>query len=328
MSDPKYSAGRAPHVMMFAGPNGSGKTSLIDDIKQTGLSTLRGHYPVPERFINPDQVAKDLLGSFLNQDARDAAAQAAAVAARAEAIGNKMSFAFETVMSHPSRISEMLLLKEQGYRLFLVFITTDDPEKNVDRVKFRYETGTTTGHFVAPDKVRERYERTLSLLPRAVEVADNAYIYDNSGDFKRAKLQATVERNGPLLVAPAAKAWVAKRLVRPLQLRERELGQIAAAVEKKGLLLGETDELRGSYSGPVLLKTSNFICQIDSASGKGVVHDRLLLETEDLGNAVAPVIKGRNEHLTVQYSMANAPKLLRLGQVVVRLPSKAKKPRL
>jgi len=148
MSDPKHSAFQAPHVMMFAGPNGSGKTSLIDDIKQTGLSTLRGHYPVPERFINPDQVAKDLRGSFLNQDARDAAAQAAAVAARAEAIGNKMSFAFETVMSHPSRINEMLLLKEQGYQLFLVFITTDNPEKNVDRVKFRYETGTTTGHFV------------------------------------------------------------------------------------------------------------------------------------------------------------------------------------
>ena len=313
--------------MMFAGPNGSGKTSLIDDIKQTGLSTLRGHYPVPERFINPDQVAKDLRGSFLNQDARDAAAQAAAVAARAEAIGSRMSFAFETVMSHPSRINEMLLLKEQGYRLFLVFITTDDSEKNVDRVKFRYETGTTTGHFVAPDKVRERYERTLSLLPRAAEVADNTYIYDNSGDFKRTTLQATIERDGPLLVAPDAKAWVAKRLVRPLQLRERELEQIAAAVEKKGLLLGATDELRGSYSGPVLLKTTHFICQIDSSSGKGVVHDRLLLGTEYLGNTVAPAIKSKNELVTIQYSRASAPKLLRLGEVV-RLPSKAKKPRL
>ncbi|KQN65206.1 hypothetical protein ASF04_20050 [Duganella sp. Leaf61] len=327
MSDPKSSADQTPHVMMFAGPNGSGKTSLIDDIRQTGLSTLRGHYLVPERFINPDQVAKDLRGSFRDQDERDAAAQAAAVAARAEAIGSRMSFAFETVMSHPSRINEMLLLKEQGYRLFLVFITTDDPEKNVDRVRFRYETGTTTGHFVVPEKVRERYERTLSLLPRAVEVADSAYIYDNSGDFKRAKLQATVERNGPLLVAPDAKAWVTKRLVRPLQLRERELEQIAAAVEKKGLLLGATDELRGSYSGPVILKTNNFICQLDSSSGLGVVHDNLLLGMEFLGKSAATAITGRNEQVTIQYSMANAPRLVHLGDVV-RLPRKAKKPRL
>jgi len=326
MSDPKSSAGQAPHVMMFAGPNGSGKTSLIDDIKQTGLSTLRGHYPVPERFINPDQVTKDLRGSFLNQDARDAAAQAAAVAARAEAIGNRMSFAFETVMSHPSRINEMLLLKEQGYRLFLVFITTDDPEKNVDRVKFRYETGTTTGHFVAPDKVRERYERTLGLLPRAVEVADNAYIYDNSGNFKRAKLQATVERNGPLLVAPDAKAWVAKRLVRPLQLRERELGQIAAAVEKKGLLLGETDELRGSYSGPVLLKTSNFVCQLDAASGQCLIHDRVLLEAVSRGKSAVHATKA-NEKLAVHYATSEAPDVVRHGDVV-RLAPKAKTPKL
>ncbi|MPQ56233.1 hypothetical protein [Duganella sp. FT27W] len=53
MSDQKYSAIQAPHVMMCVGPDGSGKTSLIDDIKQTVRSTLRGRYPVPERFINP-----------------------------------------------------------------------------------------------------------------------------------------------------------------------------------------------------------------------------------------------------------------------------------
>jgi predicted ATPase len=33
--------------MIFARPNGSGKTSLIDDMRQSGLATLRGVYPVP-----------------------------------------------------------------------------------------------------------------------------------------------------------------------------------------------------------------------------------------------------------------------------------------
>lgn len=325
MSNANPAPGQALHAMIFAGPNGSGKTSLIDDIRQSGLATLQGVYPVPERFINPDQVAKDLRGNFSSQDARDQAAQSAAVAARAEAIGSKMSFAFETVMSHPSRINEMLLLKEQGYRLFLVFITTDDPEKNVERVKFRYETGTTTGHFVAPDKVRERYERTLSLLPRAAEVADNVYIYDNSGDFKRAKLQATIEEHGPLLVAPDAKLWVFRRLVRPLQQRERELEQLAAAIEKKGLLLQGADELRGLYTGPILLKTTNFICQVDTATGAGVIHDRLMLDTASLGKDHIPRPYGRNEHLTVRYSLANAPVVERHGQVV-SLATKKKMP--
>lgn len=69
--------------MVFAGPNGSGKTSLIDEIKQTGLATVRGVYPLPAYFINPDQVAKDLKGDFPDQNARDEAAQSAAMRIRA-----------------------------------------------------------------------------------------------------------------------------------------------------------------------------------------------------------------------------------------------------
>ena len=96
----------------------------------------------------------------------------------------------------------------------------------------RYETGTTTGHYVAPDKVRERYERTLALLPRAAEIADAVYIYDNSVDFEKPKLQAVIERDGQFSVLPDAMEWVIQRLVHPLQQRERELEQLIAALEK------------------------------------------------------------------------------------------------
>lgn len=178
---------------------------------------------------------------------------------RAEATASKLAFAFETVMSHPSRINEMLMLKEQDYRLFLTFITTDDPEKNVARVTLRYETGTTTGLYVAPDKVRERYHRTLALLPRAAEIADAVYIYDNSVDFEKPKLQAVIERDAQFSVSPDAKDskdWVMQRLVHPLQQRERELDQPIAALEKDGHQVGDADELNGTYKGAVLLKTT------------------------------------------------------------------------
>jgi len=152
MATKQDSAETAPLVVVFAGPNGSGKTSLIDELRITGLATMRGIVPLPAYFINPDQVAKDLKGDFADQNARDEAAQRAAMQARAQATASRLPFAFETVMSHPSRISEMLLLKEQGYHLFLTFITTNDPERNVERVKFRYETGSTTGHYVKPER--------------------------------------------------------------------------------------------------------------------------------------------------------------------------------
>jgi predicted ATPase len=96
MNDGNKSRSDDLHVVVFAGPNGSGKTSLIDEIKQTGLTTVQGVYPLPVYFINPDQVAKDLQGDFPNQDARDEAAQHAAMRLRAEATESKLPFAFET----------------------------------------------------------------------------------------------------------------------------------------------------------------------------------------------------------------------------------------
>lgn len=295
------------HAVVFAGPNGSGKTSLIDEIKQTGLATVRGVYPLPAYFINPDQVAKDLQGDFPDQNARDEAAQRAAMRIRAEATASKLPFAFETVMSHPSRINEMLMLKEQDYRLFLTFITTDDPEKNVARVTLRYETGTTTGHYVAPDKVRERYHRTLALLPRAAEIADAVYIYDNSVDFEKPRLQAVIERGGQFSVSSDAREWVIQRLVRPLQQRERELDELIATLEKKGYRIGEPDELNGTYEGAIVSTSSYYLAQLDVATNQAVIHDRLMLDSGHKGTDNAPPRYAIGDSLTIHYSPANAP---------------------
>lgn len=322
MSDEKKQTKLDLHVVVFAGPNGSGKTSLIDDIKETGLATVQGVYPVPTLFINPDQVAKDLQGEFADQDARDLAAARAAVSMRAEATENRLPFAFETVMSHPSRINEMLMLKEQEYKLFLTFITTDDPEKNVARVTMRYETGTTTGHYVPPDKVRERYDRTLALLPRAAEIADAVYIYDNSADFQKPALQAVIERDQQFMISPDAKEWVLKSLVYPLQQRERELDQMIAMIDKKGHALGDTDELHGTYKGAVLFKTTYYLAQLDEATNQAVIHDRLMLDPGQKGPDNDPPTYAHKENLTIRYSQANAPKVERHGKALDALDAK------
>lgn len=299
------------YVMVFAGPNGSGKTSLIEEIERTGLSTFKGDYPLPARFINPDQVAKDLTGDFPDQNARDEAAQRTAMHIRAEATASKLPFAFETVMSHPSRINEMLLFKQQGYRLFLAFIATGDPEKNVDRVTLRYQTGTTTGHYVPPDKVGERYHRTLALLPRAAEIADAVYIYDNSIDFKKAGLQVVIERGETFSVIPNATEWVIAQLIQPLQRREREWRELAVALAKSAYPLGDTDELRGTYAGAVLSTSNYYMAQWNEASRQAVIHDRLMLETgrHDSGNTRLDYVQG--EILTIRYSPTNAPEVER-----------------
>lgn len=308
MTTHNHSPQDSPYVMVFAGPNGSGKTSLIDEVKKTGLVALGAIFPVPAYFINPDQFAKDLVGDFATQDERDRAAFNAAVAMRVAAIENRETFAFETVMSHPSRINELVKLKKQGYHVLLIFITTNDPEKNVLRVTDRFKTKTTTGHFVEPEKVRERYHRTLALLPKAVEIAHAAFVYDNSIDFAKASLQALIDLE-TYSVDDHAKPWVSQKLVARLRSREQQQFEIGYEFAGTGQASSiYADELSGKYSGPIEKITEDFIVQLDDTSGRMIIHDRLILDT----SVNTPHGYHLADELRVIYTVENAPEIVKV----------------
>lgn len=91
---------------------------------------------------------------------------------------NNKSFSFETVMSHQSKITEIKKAKEKGYKTYLYFVCTDNPEINVNRVTNRVEKG---GHPVNIDKIKARYENTLKNLFPAISLVNRAYLFDNSG---------------------------------------------------------------------------------------------------------------------------------------------------
>ena len=139
--------------------------------------------------------------------------------------------------------------------------------------------------------MRERYTRTLALLPRAAEIADAVYIYDNSADFVKPTLQIVIESDSLFAVAENAKEWVRKYLVDPLRQRE--------------------NELNGTYKGPVLFQTAYYLAQFDESSSQALVHDRLMLDTAQVSLANAPPAYSLKEILTIQYSQANAPKIER-----------------
>ncbi len=87
------------------------------------------------------------------------------------------SFTFETVMSHPGKIEILQKAQEKGYRTYLYFIATEDPEINITRIQHRIKTG---GHSVPKNKIRNRYDRSLALLSQAIQFINRAYIFDNS----------------------------------------------------------------------------------------------------------------------------------------------------
>jgi predicted ABC-type ATPase len=93
----------------------------------------------------------------------------------------KISFTFETVMSHRSKVDLLVQAQVAGYRTYLYFVATDDPAINISRVRNRVNLG---GHAVPEDRITKRYHRSLDLLMEAIRHSNRAYIFDNSGDNK------------------------------------------------------------------------------------------------------------------------------------------------
>ena len=84
---------------------------------------------------------------------------------------------FETVMSSPDKIELLRLAQIRGYRTYLYYVATEDPEINISRVRHRVRMG---GHSVPEAKIISRYHRSLDLLMDAVQYTHRAYIFDNS----------------------------------------------------------------------------------------------------------------------------------------------------
>ncbi len=91
------------------------------------------------------------------------------------------TFSIETVLSDARKLDFLAKAKQEGYRVYLYFVATDNPEINIGRVKSRVETG---GHNVPDEKVRSRYQKALDLLPQVIELTNRAYLFDNTSDLE------------------------------------------------------------------------------------------------------------------------------------------------
>lgn len=203
-------------LRIFAGPNGSGKTTLFKEFEkkystgyfinadelQIQLETkgfidlnpagVRPSQKEFQNFVTNSSLAKKakaegykiditLHENFIVDTTKQSHAYEAALIAafvRKQLVKENHSFSFETVMSHISKLEEINDAKKAGYKIYLYFIATDNANINESRVKNRVVKG---GHDVTIDKIHSRYIASLSLLSKAIQLADRAYLFDNSG---------------------------------------------------------------------------------------------------------------------------------------------------
>lgn len=241
----------AKRMRVFAGPNGSGKTTIFKGIlseNQVNLGTyvnadeieqyLKHNKQLDFSLFNITVSKQDLIDFFristfapLKRNEPDlyqhfnvnenflittATIDSYLAADLAEYIRQKLllegqSFTYETVMSHPQKIDFLKLAIENGYKVYLYFIATEDPEINISRVNVRVAQN---GHNVEPEIIKKRYFKSLNNLKAAVKQTNRAYIFDNT--YERANLVAEITNGTDVVLNTAIETpnWVAEYLTK------------------------------------------------------------------------------------------------------------------
>lgn len=175
-----------PELIIIAGPNGSGKTSVTQKF-------LHHEWAEGTIYINPDEVAKERFGDWNSREAILSAANYCAEW-RERCLAEKKSFVFETVMSAEDKIDFIIRAKEAGFFVRLFFISTSHPSINAARIAGRVMEG---GHDVPIPKIVSRYYKSIENCKTIAPVVDRLYVYDNSVNGQDAKIQLRLT-NGKL----------------------------------------------------------------------------------------------------------------------------------
>jgi predicted ABC-type ATPase len=158
-----------PRLLVIAGPNGSGKTSVTGKI-------LKHEWVIDCEYINPDLIARDLFGDWNSNESVMQAAQYA-THRRERCIDERQSLIFETVLSAPDKVSFVRRAKTAGFFIRLFFIGTDSPEINASHVARRVLED---GHDVPIPKIISRYDKSIVNCAILSPLVDRLYVYDNS----------------------------------------------------------------------------------------------------------------------------------------------------
>ena len=182
---------------MLVGGNGAGKSTYYRlFFEPTGLP-----------FINAD-----LLARLVFPEAPEAHSYEAALLAeqqRLKLVQAGISFCFETVFSHPSKIDFLVQAKASGYQVILVMIHLVSPQLNQARIAMRVSEG---GHNVPAAKVEGRIARMLKQVKVVLPLCDLVQLYDNSSAEHPFQPIATLEQGYCRAHSASLPPWAASLL--------------------------------------------------------------------------------------------------------------------
>jgi predicted ABC-type ATPase len=103
--------------------------------------------------------------------------------------------------------------KDKGFKIYLYFVCTKDPEINKARVINRVAKG---GHNVPPVKITDRYYSSLAVLANLIPYTYRCFLFDNSeeGNEDEINLVAEIEKGEKLTIrSEDVPSWVQEHVL-------------------------------------------------------------------------------------------------------------------
>jgi len=159
---------KTPQLYIISGCNGAGKT--------TASYTILPEILKCKEFVNADEIARG-LSPFQPEKV---AIEAGKIMLRRidELIKEETSFAIETTLASRTHRNTILLAREKGYNITLVYFWLSSVELAKERVKNRVQEG---GHNIDKQVIERRYYAGIkNLFDIYLPIVDMAMVFDNS----------------------------------------------------------------------------------------------------------------------------------------------------
>ncbi len=155
-------------VYIIAGPNGAGKTTFALQY----LKDITGC----DNFINADMIAYGL--NPVNYKSVQLQAGKLFLTEIKKAIACGDNFAFETTLSGKGYVSLLKRMRDEHWRIVLLFLWIPSPEYSLKRIIERVRQG---GHDIPREVIYRRYPRLIKNFKETYRhLCDEIYCYDNS----------------------------------------------------------------------------------------------------------------------------------------------------
>jgi predicted ABC-type ATPase len=160
-------AGEPPEIVVLAGTNGGGKSSIAGAALESRGGT----------FYDPDAATRAFLAQGLSSKEANSRAWHRGREQLDRAIREGLSYAFETTLGGRTMTRLLLHAAARAHAVRIWYVGLTSPELHIQRVQERVALG---GHDIPEAKIRERWDASRKNLIRLLPHTTELVVYDNS----------------------------------------------------------------------------------------------------------------------------------------------------